>query len=77
MSEVLSMYVMYERPRDYPDAYVLRRWSIVPGQPEPVSSDPPVCVAPTREAAERQVPAGLTRVGPWQGDEPQIIGVYV
>jgi hypothetical protein len=29
------MFVLYARPLDYPDQFVVRRWSIGPGDPAP------------------------------------------
>jgi hypothetical protein len=31
MSHVLSMYVVYDHPKDYPEWFVCRRWDVVEG----------------------------------------------
>ncbi len=72
----LSMWTIYERPRDHPDGYVARKWDIVPGTSEPV----PTMIAfgaPTLEAVRSLLPAGLTRLPRSGGDDPAIVETWL
>jgi hypothetical protein len=49
MNHHLRMYVLYHNPTDYPDKWVLRRWTIKPGGP--VADYDPMAVEDSREKA--------------------------
>ena len=42
---MLTMYVIYERPKDHPNHYVVRRW-FVKGQPNEKVVEPPLAMFP-------------------------------
>lgn len=67
----LSMWVIYDRPKDQPDTYIARRWDIVDGM-----------MVATRETITCQtvhaircwlLDAGLTRFARSPGDDPVIL----
>jgi hypothetical protein len=51
----LIQFTIYERPRDYPEGYVVRCWEITAGEMIPGEA----WGAPTLEAARELVPEGL------------------
>ena len=71
---VLEMWVIYERPKDYPQGFVARRWLIAAGEPRPTSV---AFVADTLEGARAQLPPGLFRMDRQPDDEPQIVEVWL
>lgn len=70
----LEMWVIYERPRDYPDSFVVRRWLIEKGSPVPTDT---IRVVASLEEAREQVPAGLYRMDRQPVDDPYIAEVWV
>jgi hypothetical protein len=72
---VLTQYTIYERPRDYPDGYVVRAFHIVRGHTEPVP-DPGAWHVPTLERARSVIPDGLFRIDRLPGDDPNILEVW-
>ncbi|HXI68679.1 MAG TPA: hypothetical protein VNH41_12125 [Steroidobacteraceae bacterium] len=74
--EILAMWVVYERPRDFPHSFVIRRRMICTDGRELV--DPvPLAVGPTLEAVRRALPPGLHRMPRHPLDEPQIAEVWL
>lgn len=53
---LLDLWVIYERPRDYPQGFVVRRWEVTPGEPE--RPDAVALYAPDLFAARCLVPPG-------------------
>lgn len=70
----LTMWVVYDHPRDYPDAFVARRWEIAPGV---MIATQDAHTAATLEAVRERIPPGLYRINRDQNDEPQIVEVWV
>ena len=70
----LRLYVIYERPLDYPNDYVLRAQLAKNGEIE-VEREP-TCVGSLAEC-RAAVPAGLTNLGRDPRDQPQILEVWV
>lgn len=68
------MWVVYERPSDYPEAYVARRWDIVDGCDMATQE---VLVAATLEALREMLPEQLHRIARFAEDEPQIVEVWL
>ena len=74
MSE-LTLWMVYERPTDYPHSWVVRRHY---ASAEGVRADPvPSAVAPSLEAARLAIPPGLHRIERDPDDEPQIAEVWL
>ena len=75
MSEAyLLMWVIYERPLDYPDSFVVRRWWAEAGK---ANADPQAALFKTLEEARASLPRGLYCLGRTEGDEPQIREVWL
>lgn len=69
----MRMYVIYERPRDYPDRYVLRQW-IIDGEARPTGW---FVVAETLDAVRKFVPRQCIRFERNPSDEPQIVESWI
>jgi hypothetical protein len=72
---MMEMFVVYERPRDYPDKFVLRRWSIGPGSAEGDADW--FVLGETLDDVRAAVPQHCIRVGRSPHDEPQIVESWV
>jgi len=59
-SEPMYCYTIYQRPKDYPDGFVVRKWRILPGKMMDAGVHAKV---PTLQAARQSLPAGLTNFG--------------
>jgi len=58
VSQGLENWVIYERPKDHPENFVVRRWTIGAGVVVP---DKECVLADTLEEARSHVPKGLVR----------------
>lgn len=54
----LYVYAIYDRPKDHPDHFVVRRWKVVRGKP---TRQKPVVIADSLEDARTCVPPGKMR----------------
>lgn len=70
----LTMWTVYESPRDYPGLFVARRW-IVDGS-EPVATNE-VFIATTLAGIHRALPGGLFRLERAPMDDPCIVETWV
>jgi hypothetical protein len=68
------MFIIYERPRDYPHHYVMRRWTIGAGALE---ADGYCIIAPTLEEIRSHVPVHCVRIDRAPQDEPQIVEAWL
>jgi hypothetical protein len=73
--DVLAMYVVYEKPRDFPNDFVVRRWDIMAGHLEPVKTDW-VRTGKTLAEVRRHVPEGMFRLPRDPNDDPRIVEVW-
>lgn len=71
----LRMYVIYARPEDYPDSYVVRGWSVGVKQIFPDSS--PIAVVPTMVEARKALPPGVCQMSGGDKNDPTIVGVWM
>lgn len=72
----LVLFVVYERPRDFPRSFVVRRHYVLEGgamQAEAV----PLAVVDTLEQARAALPPGLHQIARADGDEPQIVETWL
>jgi hypothetical protein len=75
-SNVLRMYVIYDRPRDYPGGFLVRLWCVrgdgllAPGKLLGYDLS-------TLDDARKLLPAGLYNLGREHTDDPKIIEVWV
>lgn len=67
---VLSIWTVYERPSDYPNSYVARRYDIGPNSVEPTGD---LIVAPTIDLIRSQLPEGVVRLDPHPIDDANIV----
>jgi hypothetical protein len=65
--ERLDMWVIYERPRDFPQGFAVRRWDALTNTPDAM-----VRYVDTLEAARALVPYGLVMLEPHPTDDPCI-----
>lgn len=72
---VLTQYVIYDHPADYPTGYVVRAWHIVSGRSEPVA-DAQAWYVPDVETARAIVPEGLVNIGRYSNDDDKILEVW-
>ena len=62
MNQDWHHYCIYANPKDYPGAFVVRRWAIRPMISHPVPDKEPIAVVGTIEEARKHVPPGLVRI---------------
>lgn len=74
MSDGLPMWVIYERPRDFPEHFVVRRWRV---NGPVIFVDQMAQLAGDIEAARALVPPGLYRLPPYEEDDPVIREVWL
>lgn len=72
---VLTQYIVYEHPRDYPQGYVVRAWHLVRGQTEPLP-DPGSWKVATLDLARAVIPDGMVNVGRLPGDDATVLEVW-
>jgi len=70
---VLEMFVIYDRPTDHPNHFVVRRW-LVHHYPAPCEA---CTLHNSLEEARRSLPDGLTRVRRDVNDEQQIVETWL
>jgi hypothetical protein len=70
----LSMWTVYEKPTDYPDGYVARRFEVAGGVTATVMTLKSRELEPIREKLSR---AGLVRLDRTPDDEPQIVETWL
>lgn len=72
----LLLFTIYRRPRDYPDEYVVRRWSIRRMLPTHEGGEP-YARGKTLQEVRRALPPGLYNMGRDPADDPVIIETWV
>lgn len=71
----VNAFVIYDRPIDYPQTYVVRRWVLAGGECVPTDDH---WLAPTLEVARGYVPSSATVHLPrTEGDMPAIVETWV
>jgi hypothetical protein len=66
----LTLFVIYERPIDYPNGFVVRRHLVVPGGG--IWVDPIAVGVATLEQARAELPDGVVNLGRQPTDHPSI-----
>lgn len=74
--QALAMWTIYDHPLDYPDFWVVRRWFVVSGNPEPVADVLPR-IASSLAEARSLVPKGLYRLHRQEGDDPFVVETWL
>jgi hypothetical protein len=75
MSDHLVNWVIYERPSDYPDKFVVRRWEL--RGTEEIVPDQECRLADSLEEARGLIPDGLYCVGRFAQDDPCIVECWL
>jgi hypothetical protein len=74
MTEALETWTIYDRPLDYPDGYVARRFLIRHGA---ALATHIAYYGPTLDSVREQIPQGLFCIARNPGDEPQIVETWL
>lgn len=73
---VLAMWVVYERPKDFPEGFIARRWSVLDGGRLQASTNEVITGASLLEVRGK-LPRGLHRIHRDPRDEPQIVETWL
>ena len=71
-SVTLPMWVLYDHPSDFPDFYVLRLWDGATNTPRST-----VFLAVELKEIKNAVAFQFVELGPYEGDDPKIMAVFV
>lgn len=74
MEDALEMWTIYQRPRDYPCGYVVRRSIIGAGI---VRADKVAIYVKDIHEARAMIPAGKVCLPPDEGDDPVILETWL
>jgi hypothetical protein len=74
-TRVVSHYVVYERPKDYPNHFVVREWRI--HSDGSIEARQSCALAPTLEEARTFIPAWCINIGRQLWDDPSIKEVWI
>jgi hypothetical protein len=69
---VITLYVVYDHPRDYPDEFVVRRWNM--DRPE---LGEPFARGASLEAVRAALPRNLWNLGRSRNDDDAIVEVWI
>lgn len=66
----ISLWVIYEKPLDYPEKYVVRHW---------INTTPTktMYIADTLDEIRKKIPSGLVNIGRKAEDDPKIKEVWI
>jgi hypothetical protein len=67
-------WTIYDHPRDYPDAFVARRWVAIRGTVIPTND---MFVANSLNELRALLPPGLVLFPRFDGDDPNIVEVWM
>jgi hypothetical protein len=67
----ITLFVVYENPRDFPGKFVVRRWL------DTVPEQKPVAVTEQLDQARAAIPAGAANIGRMRNDDPSIREVWL
>lgn len=73
-ADLLSLWVIYDHPRDHPDNFVVRRQQV---GPDGAIASTVFVLADSLEEARRFVPAGRVNIGRYEQDDPVIAEVWL
>ena len=72
--EILSLWTVYEKPKDYPQGYIARRFEVWVGTYQATID---TIKAETLEELRSKIPKGKVSIGRTAGDDPVIVEVWV
>jgi hypothetical protein len=70
----LEMFTIYDHPADYPNHFVIRRWTIADGKPHP---DDAVILVTTLVEARLHIKPGLCCIDREVNDDPKIMETWI
>lgn len=76
LENYFMLWVVYERPTDYPSGYVTRLHVVGRGD-RPSGPTEMAFVSPSLESVRERIPVGLTNLGRIPGDDPKIVETWV
>ncbi len=71
----VRLFVIYDHPSDYPDAFVVREWVVVGA--EVYVAKEPLAVSPELDLARMELPSGLFNIGRGPEDDQAIREVWI
>ena len=74
--DVLSIWTIYDHPRDFPEGFVAREWTAKPGE-ESVPSDYALTAPDIDILRERMLEMGLVCLTRMPDDDPAIVETWV
>jgi hypothetical protein len=69
-------FAIYDHPLDYPEGFVVRRWWVIRGNPDPVPDVVPR-FAKNIEEARAWIPQGFVRLERMPGDDLSIFETWI
>lgn len=69
----LTMFTIYERPKDYPRHFVVRKWTSTAGEPSPGECQ----LADSLDEARKLVPWQCIRLDRMAADDPFIVETWI
>lgn len=70
-----SLYTIYQSPSEFPGKFVIRKWTLVNGEPAPEKK--PLAVCSSLEEARMRLPAWLKNIGREPKDDPVIVETWL
>jgi hypothetical protein len=75
MEPIMTQYVIYDHPRDYPDHFVLRRWYIYATGDARMGLE--AVLSDSADDLRELIPPDLVLIGPAPNDDHSIAEVWV
>lgn len=69
-----KMWAIYKKPKDYPEAFVVREWILENGQHKPGQV---LAIGPSLEIMRDAIPDGTVRVGRLPDEDPCIVEAWI
>lgn len=73
----MDLYVIYENPLDFPGQFMVRRWEVQPGNPQPVPDLEAVTVCHTLMEAREAIPPGRVQIPRSREDNAAIVETWL
>jgi hypothetical protein len=71
----MEMFVVYQRPRDFPNHFVMRRWTATAGKAEPDQDY--FILGETLDQVRQSVPRNCVRLERDPNDDPVIVEIWL
>jgi hypothetical protein len=70
---MMSMFAIYDHPRDFPEHFVVREWLVAKGLVVPMQE---YALASTLDEARAEIPPGMVLIPRFENDDPKIVEVW-